>query len=131
MARFKRPTGSIEDYNDLRIGDHIYEVFGIWPPQMGREYIVTRLPTLMRDHPEGKHSIQQDEVVFDVQRVNSKYKNGVLQFAADGNMVPGGHSHNDNYWFRSENAAVKAVAFLRDQWERNPTLIKREFAEDE
>lgn len=125
MARFQRPEGTIKNYSDLKVGDHIFHVYGIWPPFFGGEHIVTKAPdTFSRHRGYGEiHSMSAESIVFDV-----KYGNGgnsYMNFATDGNLNPG-HSHNDNYWFRSEQAARDAVTFLRSQWEADPELIAAE-----
>ena len=114
MSRFPRPAGAIENVADLNVGDRIWHVYGIWPPQMGGEFTITRAATLYRDHPETNGSPQDDEVVFDVRW--AKCDLVTMEFASDGNMKPN-HSHNDNYWFRSEAEARDAVDFLKQQWE--------------
>lgn len=125
MARFPRPQGAIENYSDLNVGDHVFHVYGIWPPQFGCESVVTSAPAPFATHREYSdiHSGSADATVFDAMLGGSKYPS--MEFANDGNLVPG-HSHNDNYWFRSEEQAMEAVAFLRKRWEANPSMIAEE-----
>ncbi len=123
MSRFERPQNTIEDAASLRVGDHIWHVYGIWPPQMGGEHIVTREAAPFCQHPryESPHSSQGDQIVFDEKWVDGKKPH--MSFASDCNMTPG-HSHNDNYCFRSEADARAAVEFLRSAWESSGKIAE-------
>jgi len=123
MSRFPRPEGAIESASDLKVGDRIWHVYGIWPPQMGGEFTVARAAIPYDQHPKNVHSPQDDEVVFDVRWVKGEFT--TMEFASDGNMKAN-HSHNDNYWFRTEAEALAAVSFLRSEWEAAPDLIAKE-----
>jgi hypothetical protein len=120
MGRFPRPVGAIGSADDLKVGDRIWRVYGIWPPQMGGEFIVSRPAGPYNERPKNLRSPQDDEIVFDVRYAKSNLT--AMEFASDGNMKPN-HSHNDNYWFRTEAEALDAVRFLKDQWEAVPGLI--------
>jgi hypothetical protein len=122
MNRFERPTGAIQNAADLREGEALWHVWGIWPPQIG-EYTVTAAARPFREHREyGEvHSSMADFIVFDVRSKDSKRSQ--MNFASDGNLVTG-HSHNDNYWFRSEAEADAAVAFLTKQWEASGEIAE-------
>lgn len=124
MARFERPQSAIADFRDLRVGDVVYEVYGIWPPCRGKQKTVTRAPIKFSEHPEYSdiHKSSADKMVFDL-----AYPDGltVMSFASDRNLMPG-HSHNDNYLFRSEEDAESAVIWLRDRWSSSPGSIAEE-----
>ena len=113
---FKRPQNTIDNAFDLRVGDHVWHVYGIWPPQMGGEHVISRAAGPFKHHSEYSdiHLTSADDVVFDTRWINGK--NSTMNFASDGNLVPG-HSHNNNYWFRSEADALAAVELLRSEWE--------------
>lgn len=130
MSRFPRPAGAIENVSDLKIGDHIWHVYGIWPPQMGGEFTITRTVVQFQDHPDYSeiHSSQAELLVFDEQWADSEMVD--MAYASDSNMQPG-HSHNDNYCFRSEEEALAAIDFLTKQWEAAPDLISEEVARRE
>ena len=123
MTTFERPKNTIDNAFDLSVGDHVWHVFGIWPPQMGGEHIVTQLARPFEQNREYSdiHSGSADEIVFDTQWIDSKYS--TMNFAADGNLVPG-RSHNNNYWFRSEADALAAVELLRAEWEASGTIAE-------
>lgn len=129
MSRFPRPENTITSASDLRCGDRIWHVYGIWPPQMGGECVVTREAIPFRQHPEYDeiHRLLRDEAVFD-ERSERGFTH--MAFASDCNTVSG-RSHNDNYVFRSEADARTAVEFLRSQWEAVPGLIQEEVARRE
>jgi hypothetical protein len=122
VSNFKRPENTIENAYDLNVGDHVWHVFGIWPPQMGGEHIITRPAGLFKHHPEYSeiHLLSADQAVFDTRYLDSE--NSIMNFASDGNLTPG-RSCNDNYWFRAEVEAEAAVDFLRKEWEARPALI--------
>jgi hypothetical protein len=129
VAKFERPQNSIEDVAELQVGDRIWHVCGIWPPQMGGDHVVTRAAIPLQDHPKNRNPSSQDaSLVFDTRWSGSDLSH--MEFASDGNMIRG-YSHNDNYWFRDEAAASAAVEFLRAQWEAAPDKIKEEIARRE
>lgn len=123
MSRFERPADAIENAADLRVGDRIWHVYGIWPPQMGGEHIVTRAAGPFKDHRAYGpiHASGADSIVFDTRWIDGKHSH--MNFASDGNMVPG-HSHNDNYWFRSESTADAAVEMLKAAWEASGKIAE-------
>lgn len=130
MAKFDRPKNSIESYSDLKVGDHIWEVCGIWRPFVGYERIVTRSPIKFSEHPEySEYSTQGDLIVFDISYANDPSLI-IHWFASDCNMQPG-QSHNDNYWFRSAEDAEAARDFLKSEWEKDPEVFAREIEEQE
>lgn len=125
MSRFERPLGTIENAIDLKVGDQIWQILGIWRPQFLGPYTVTRVPLPFRQHPQYDdiHEGLGDNLVFDV-----TWPSGDLcthEFASDGNLQSG-HSHNDNYWTRSQEAAEAVRDYLQKQWENNPELIEEE-----
>lgn len=126
MARFSRPANSIETYEDLKVGERIWDVCGILPPFMGNSKIVTIAPIPFYLHPEyaKHHSEMKDDIVFSF-RYEDRPDIEVMYFATDCNMQPG-YSHNDNYCFKSEEDAKAAVEFLRKQWADNPDLMEQE-----
>lgn len=131
MTKFNRPQNTIDDVRSLRVGDHLWHVYGIWPPQMGGDHFVTRAAGPFKNHPEYSniHSLSGDGLVFDVKWANETIR-PTMEFASDGNLIPG-HSHNNNYWFRSEADALAAVDFLRAEWERHPEAIAEDTARRE
>lgn len=129
MARFPRPAGAIEDVMEIKNGDVLYRVYGIWPPVVSRDaYIVVGNPHKFKHNIEfSEHSSQGEEVVFSTcygDEKNSRF-NAWNNFAGDGNLVKG-HSHNDNYWFRSREEAEAARAYLHAQYEAHPEAIEDE-----
>lgn len=130
MARFPRPQGSIENAADLKVGDVIYHVYGIWPPVASdMPHTITRAAILLRDHPEGgPDDFQRDLLVYDESWGGLQHSH--MAFASDGNMVPG-KSHNDNYCFRTKEAAEAARDYLRAQWQAHPELIAKEVEQRE
>lgn len=124
MARFERPKNAIDNYADLKVGDVIWHVCGIWPPFCSRApSTITGEARPFRDHPEhdGQRGCQSDEIVFDEHPADWDWPH--MAFASDGNLVPG-RSHNDNYWFRSKEDAEAARDYLRTQWDANPDMIE-------
>lgn len=123
MARFSKPQNTIEDVNELKTGDRIWHVYGIWPPQMGGEFMVTREASPFKDRPEYSdiHASSAELLVFDEQWADSDMIH--MNFASDCNMQPG-YSHNDNYCFRSEGDAQAAVKFLTEQWEASGNIAE-------
>lgn len=111
MARFERPAGAIEGHADIRKWDVLWHVYGIWPPFMSGPAVVTRAPY---SDPKMK------SIVFDTREPRHDFVQ--TNFASDGNMKEG-HSHNDNYWFRTEKEAESAKDWLRAQWESRTGLI--------
>lgn len=130
MARFPRPSGAIKDVNELKDGDILYHVYGIWPPCVGESETVKGSPVQFKDHREYAeiHSLSADHWVFDT-LVPSIFPHEAsylrMHYASDGNMQPG-FSHNDNYWFRSLEEAVAARLYLHEQWVARPDLIEDE-----
>lgn len=129
MSRFTRPSGAIDNFADLKVGDVIWHVYGIWPPFMSTSPAtvveVARPYSLHRDYSDD--STQGDLMVFDV-LWREDFTD--MHFASDGNLVPG-KSHNDNYWFRTEDEAKVAVEFLRNQWDADPNSIAEVLADRE
>lgn len=126
MARFPAPANVVTDFNDLKIGDVVYEVYGIWPPQTGGPKTVMSTPVKFSEHREYRdiHESLANSVVFDL-----AYPDGltVMEFASDNNLVPG-YSHNDNYLVRSDEDAKAAALWLREQWSASPSSIAEEQA---
>lgn len=124
MAKFAEPINAIRDYRDLKVGDELWGVCGVYPPSADdKPSVVAAMPRKFRNHPEfGDHSSQGDEVVFDVRCHWHGEGESMMQFASDANMVPG-YSHNDNYEFRSKKDAEAYAAWLRYEWEKRPDLI--------
>lgn len=128
MGYFPRPAGAIEDVNTLKLGDVLYHVYGIWPPSLSAyPETVVRTALAFKHHPEYHDGSSQGELLaFDTECVsfwNHKEYYRRMHFASDCNMEPG-HSHNDNYWFRSKEEAEAAVTFLYVQWKARPDLIE-------
>lgn len=125
MADLAKPSNYITDASDLKVGDHIWHVYGIWPPQEGDEHVVTRAACKFSEHREYSdiHTGSSEEIVFDVRWTGSERP--TMHFASDGNLIAG-RSTNNNYWFRSAEAAQDAVSFLRSEWESKPGLIAAE-----
>lgn len=125
MGRFSRPAGAITDAKELRLGDHVWKVIGIWPPFVYGEHIVTREAVPFKDHPEYAdiHHHSASSIVFDCRRVEGSYSD--FAFASDGNLQPS-HSSNDNYWFRSFSEAEAAREFLHQEYVNNPDVIQAE-----
>lgn len=123
MAKFDRPVGTLASLDEIKVGERLWYVVGIWPPSASdTSYIVTRAPCQFRDHPEysATHSGQADEIVFDTKWDDAEHS--WMQFAASGNLLPG-PSYNDNYWCRSHEDALAARDSLREQWDARPDLI--------
>jgi hypothetical protein len=110
MARFERPANTINDASDLKIGDHVWHVFGIWPPCMYETIVIGEAKPYKKHRKYSDiHSQDAEKVVFDVRYPDIGRED--MKFAADGNLVSG-YSHNDNYWFRNEADARAAVEML-------------------
>lgn len=125
MAKFGEPISAIRDYADLKVGDELWGVCGVYPVHVSdKPSIVASLPRKFRDHPEYDpiHIRQADNIVFD--ETNYWHKNGEtsMRYAADANMQPG-YSHNDNYEFRTKKDAEAFASWLRYEWEKRPDLI--------
>jgi hypothetical protein len=129
MAQFERPADTVTDAAQLNVGDQLWKVYGIWPPQFSGPYTLANKPVPHSAHARYSdiHSGSAEKIVFGVRTVEGYLD---FNFASDGNLTPG-HSHNDNYWVRSEAAALAAVARLREQWEARPELIVLEQARRE
>lgn len=124
MGRFAEPIDAIRDYSDLKIGDELWSVCGVWPPFVDNEpRIVASLPMKFKDHPEfSEPSSQGNQIVYDVRYSWHAEGESTMRFTADDNMVPG-YSHNDNYVFRTKDAADGFAAWLRYEWMKRPDLI--------
>lgn len=123
MSRFERPANTITDVNELKVGDHVWHVYGIWPPQMGGGYIITKQAGPFCEHHEYSdiHEGSADQLVFDERWVGGQHS--TMNFASDCNMLVG-YSHNDNYCFRSEADALAAIDWLRLQWEQSGRIAE-------
>lgn len=121
MAQFKRPADTIMDAAEMKAGDQLWKVYGIWPPQFSGPYTLATEPVPYSAHARYSeiHSGSADKIVFDVRTAEGWLD---FNFATDGNLMPG-YSHNDNYWVRSEAAALAAIDHLREQWKAKPELI--------
>lgn len=127
MVRFPRPENTIVDATDLKLGDEIYNVCGIWPPFIDGPYIVVRETIPFSQHPEYTDwSIQGSLLVFDIKEKEKGYIR--MEFVRDGNLEPG-YSHNDNYWLRSKKDAEAARIFLHNKY--TPSQIQEELDERE
>lgn len=128
MAKFAEPINAIRNYADLKVGDELWGVCGVYPPSADdKPSVVVVLPRKFRDHPEYReiHSRQGDQIVFDVRSHWHENGESMMRFASDANMVPG-YSHNDNYEFRSKKDADAYAAWLRYEWEKRPDLIAQQ-----
>lgn len=128
MAKFDRPQNAIESFKDLKDGDVVYRVYGIWPPATGGACTVVGAPKKFSEHREYSdiHASSKDAIVFDLK--HEKYDYTDMNFASDSNLIPG-YSHNDNYCFRTEADAAAAVEWLHDQWTSSDGAIARFEAE--
>jgi hypothetical protein len=126
MAKFPRPAGAIESYKDIKVGDCLWHLYGIWMPSVSScPVIITSAPVRFGDSPSYApiHKGQKDEVIFAYRYLDWPEDRGIEAFAGDGNLNPG-QSHNDNYWFRSFEEAEAGRKFLLDQWKARPDLIE-------
>lgn len=125
MAQFERPKNTIDDAASFQVGDLLWHVYGIWRPQSHGPYTVTRVAGPFREHPEYEeiHVGHADHIVFDTRWPDSDLT--TMRYATDGNLQPG-YSHNDNYWFRTQEDAEAARDFLLAQWEASPEAMARE-----
>lgn len=128
MARFSTPEKAIRDINELKVGDTVCRVYGIWPPQSAGEATVSRAAIKFKDHPEYSdiHSSSKDQIVYDL--TNVEYGFTSMEFASDSNLELG-QSHNDNYIFRSVADAEEAVLWLREQWSASDGAIDKAIAD--
>ena len=121
MAQFPRPENTITDLKTIKLGDEVWEVYGIWCPSIWGwgPKIITQAPILFKDHPEYKdiHKSQKDLYVFEL--------DNTLCFLSDRNLDPVG-SHNDNYLTRSKEDAEAAQQFLQNCLKANPGAIEEE-----
>ena len=128
MSKFGEPLNAIRDYRDLKIGDEIWGVCGVWPVWADdKPSLIVGLPRRFRDHPDFDpiHSSQGDNIVYDVRHYWHEGNQSTMHFAADGNMVPG-YSHNDNYEFSTKADADAFAAWLRYEWMKRPDLIEEQ-----
>jgi hypothetical protein len=126
MARFSRPEKTIRNAYELKFGDHIWHVYGIWPPYFAGEEIVTGTARRFHLHDEYSsiHHGAADRVVFDTRYINEK--RSTMNFARDSNMEYGAASHSDNYYFRSKEDAEAAVAYFTECWKADPNMVTDE-----
>lgn len=130
MARFPTPANAITDIADVKVGDVVYGVYGIWPPCTGGAKTVMGAPAPFFMHHEYSdiHEPSKDLIVFDLASADGEYTNMV--FASDRNLEPG-RSHNDNYIFRSDGDAHAARVWLREQWEAvSEAILRAEFGRE-
>lgn len=131
MLKFDRPKNAIENSADLKVGDEVWQVYGIWPPCMGGNVIIHSPAVKFRDHKDYSdiHISQADLTVFDTRYTDDAIII-VMHFAASGNMLPD-KPDNNNYYFRSREDAEAARDFLRAEWEKNPDAIAEAIVERE
>lgn len=116
MGYFARPEGALYK-DDLKIGMEIWEVIGIYPPHMSSSPdIVIGLPKY--DDDDVNHE------VFEVR--DTKYMFDTLESVHDRNMDPDQVSYNDNYSFASEEAAKKALEYLKNCYANSPESVAAE-----
>lgn len=122
MAKFARPANAIETFEDLKLGDVVYSVLGIWPPQTSRAYTVVGAPMKFSEHTSysGIHETMKDYIVFDLKHDGYDFID--KNFASDNNLMAG-QSHNDNYLFRTAEDAQAARLWLREQWVSSDGMI--------
>lgn len=130
--RIPRPETAIASWRDLKVGDEIWETYGIWPPQMGGKKIIASQPAPFREHREYSdiHKSQGDLIALDLQYpADADVAAGMVvqHFASDRNLD--GPGHNNNYVFRSEADALAYIAAATAWWEERPLLIAK--AEEE
>lgn len=122
MSDFIRPAlNAITSAEELTVGTKLWHVYGIFTPFVSsHEYTVIRAPISFNQHPSWKecHSRLEDDIVFDTDNGTHQEKH----FAFDGNI---GAHHNNNYWFKTKEAADAYCVQCREDWESNPDEIER------
>lgn len=125
MSTLTRPDGAVMDVKLLKMGDVIWPVYGTWPITMGMPRKVHRIVYFFKYLEFG--GSQGKLLVFEtVARTNGDRR---LHFADDGNMVPTeAKTPRNNFWFRTEVAARRAVKSMTLEFIAKPELLAREIA---
>lgn len=133
MAQLNKPPNVLVSPNELKVGDVVYKVTGIYPPFASKiGNLVLSTPIKYSKHEEFK-GYQGDSLVFDIAYLDKEgnpehLPNGELitehKFCGDCNLE--NYSHNDNYLCRTYEDAVAAAEWLLEQYKAKPDFMFHE-----
>ncbi len=123
------PETAITDVRDLKLGDVVWEAYGLLNPFVWGPKYVVREATVFEDHPDFEpiHSTQGDSWVIEL--ANAPDGKPVLghNYAHDANCDPDHKSrYNANFFFRNEADANAFVETVKQFWLDNPAAAEED-----